>query len=257
MERNPTARLEQVIAAIQRRWGTHALRLLGDAATAPAVPVVPTGFAALDAALGIGGVPRGRLTEMLGTPTSGMTTIALTLIARAQAKGDLAGYVDLSRTFDAEYAAHIGVDLASLLLVRPSSAADALEIIQALVASGGVGVLVVDALALLQSVPQDARLLEQALRVLPGVLAASPCAVLALTPLPYSPEMARSLAFTGSLLAHAASIRLHIVREAWLPAEQGPPGCHARISVLKHRLAPTKGDAQVPIRFADEVKTWH
>ncbi len=249
MERNPTARLEQVIAAIQRRWGTHALRLLGDAATAPAVPVVPTGFAALDAALGIGGVPRGRLTEMLGTPTSGMTTIALTLIARAQTQGDLAGYVDLSRTFDA--------DLVSLLLVRPSSAADALEIIQALIASGGVGVLVVDALALLQSVPQDARLLEQALRVLPGVLAASPCAVLALTPLPYSPEMARSLAFTGSLLAHAASIRLHIIREAWLPAEQGPPGCHARISVLKHRLAPTKGDAQVLIRFADEVKTWH
>jgi len=69
--------------------------------------------------------------------------------------------------------------------------------------------------------------------------------------------MARSLAFTGSLLAHAASIRLHIIREAWLPAEQGPPGCHACISVLKHRLAPTKGDAQVLIRFADEVKTWH
>src|SRR6266540_7066822 len=154
MERNPTARLEQVIAAIQRRWGTHALRLLGDAATAPAVPVVTTGFAALDAALGIGGVPRGRMTELLGTPTSGMTTIALTLIARAQEQGDLVGYVDISRMFDAQYAASVGVDLPSLLLVRPTTAADALEIIQALVGSGGVGVLVVDSLALFQSMPR-------------------------------------------------------------------------------------------------------
>jgi recombination protein RecA len=252
MQRNPTATLEQLIAVIQRRWGTRALRWVGNVVTAPAVPVVATGFAALDAVLGIGGVPRGRITELLGTPTSGTTTIALTLIARAQASGDLTGYVDLSRTFDAEYAAHIGVDLGSLLLVRPSSAADALEVIQALVASGGVGALVVDALALLQSAPRDATLLEQALRVLPGALAASPCALVALTTLPYSPELTRSLAFRGSLLAHAASIRLHIVRETWLPAEHGPPGCHARISVLKHRLAPTKGDAQVLIRFPDE-----
>jgi recombination protein RecA len=256
MERKSTAAVQQLIAAVQKRWGTRALRRLGDVASAPVIPVIATGFAALDAALGIGGVPRGRITELLGTPTSGMTTIALALIARAQEKGDLAGYVDLSRTFDAEYAALIGVDLASLLLVRPTSAADALEIIQALIGSGGVGVLVVDALALLQSVPRDAALLDQALRILPGILAASPCAVLALTPLPYSPEMARSLAFTGSLLAHAASIRLHIAREAWLPAEQGPPGCHARVSVLKHRLAAAEGDAQVLVRFADEVGTW-
>jgi RecA/RadA recombinase len=92
-------------------------------------------------------------------------------------------------------------------------------------------------------------MLDQALRMLPGPLAASPCALIVLTPLPYSPEMTRSLAFTGSLLAHAASIRLHIVREAWLPAEHGPPGCHARITVLKHRLAPPDGQAQVLIRF--------
>jgi recombination protein RecA len=253
MERTPSAAVQQLIAAIQRRWGPRALRLLGDATTAPAVAVVPTGFVALDAALGIGGLPRGRITELLGTPTSGLTTIALTLIAQAQRCGDLAGYVDLSRTFDAEYAAFTGVDLRSLLLVRPSSAADALEIIQALIASDGVGVLIVDALALLQSIPRDAALLEQALRVLPGMLAASPCALIALTPLPYSPEMTRSLAFTGSLLAHTASIRLHIVREAWLPAEYGPPGCHARVSILKHNLAAPGADTQLLIRFPDEV----
>ena len=251
MESEPAARLRQLIAVIQRRWGSRALRFLGDT-TEETVPVVPTGFADLDRALAIGGVPRGRITELLGTPTSGITTIALTLIARAQAQGDLAAYLDLSKTFDAEYAAHVGVDLAALLLVQPISAADALEMIQALVGSGSVGMLVIDALALLQTVPRDAALLEQALRVLPATLVASPCALVTLTPLPYSPEMTRSLAFTGSLLAHAASIRLHIVREAWLMAEHGPPGCHARISVLKHRLAAGEGEVQVLIRFADE-----
>jgi recombination protein RecA len=251
MERRPAATLEQLIAAVQRRWGSRGLRRLGDATDAPVVQVVPTGFAELDAALGIGGVPRGRISELLGTPTSGMTTIALTLLAQAQARGDLASYVDLSRTFDAEYAALVGVDLAALLLVRPTSAADALEIVQSLAASGGVGVLVVDSLALLQSASSDVVLLEQALRVLPGALADSPCALIALTPLPYSPEMTRSLAFTGSLLAHVAALRLHIVREAWVQAEHGPPGCHARVSVLKHKLAATAGDVPVLIRFPD------
>ena len=248
MERERTATLQRLIAAVQRRWGTRALRIFGQPDT-DVIQVISTGFAHLDAALHIGGVPRGRLTELLGTPTSGMTTIALTLLARAQAQGDLVGYVDISRMFDAEYAASVGVDLPSLLLVRPATAADALEIIQALVGSGGVGVLVVDSLALFQSSPRDAAALDQALRMLPGPLAVSPCALIALTPLPYSPEMTRSLAFTGSLLAHAASIRLHIVREAWLPAEHGPPGCHVRITVLKHRLAPPDGQAQVLIRF--------
>jgi len=170
MQRNSTARLAELIATVQRRWGPRALRFLG-AAMEETSPVIPTGFDDLDRALVVGGVPRGRITEVLGTPTSGMTTIALTLIARAQAQGDLAGYIDLSKTFAAEYAVHAGVDLAALLLVRPMSAPDALEIMQALIGSGGVGVLVVDALALLQSMPHDAVLLEQALRVLPAALA--------------------------------------------------------------------------------------
>lgn len=250
MERERTTTIQQLIAAIQRRWGARALRILGDA-TEGAIPAVTTGFDDLDRALHIGGVPRGRITELLGTPTSGMTTIALTLIAQAQARGDLVAYVDLSRTFDAEYAAAVGVDLPSLLLVRPSSATDALELIHALVASRGIGVLIVDSLALLQSLPRDALLLHQALRLLPGPLAASPCALIVLTMLPYSSEMVRALAFRGSALAHAAAVRLHIAREGWLGAEEGGPGCSARITVLKHRLAPPDGQARVVIRFED------
>jgi recombination protein RecA len=250
MNRDRSATLQQVIATIQRRWGARALRFFGHPAN-EAIPVVPTGFADLDTALGIGGIPRGRVTEFLGSPTSGMSTIVLTLMARAQAHGDVVVYMDLSRTFDPEYAASIGIDLAALLLVRPPTAADALELIHALATSGGVGVLVVDSLALLQSRPRDAALLSQALRVLPGPLAASPCALIALTMLPYSPEMTRSFAFGGSLLGHAAAIRLHVAREDWLPTGLGLPGAAACLTVLKHRLGAPDGQVRVLIHFDD------
>jgi recombination protein RecA len=227
--------------------GARALRFFGHPAN-EAIPVVPTGFADLDTALGIGSIPRGRITEFLGSPTSGMSTIVLTLMARAQAQGDVVVYMDLSRTFDPEYAANIGIDLAALLLVRPPTAADALELIHALATSGGVGVLVVDSLALLQ---YDAALLSQALRVLPAPLAASPCALIALTMMPYSPEMTRSFAFGGSLLGHAAAIRLHVAREDWLPSGMGLPGAATCLTVLKHRLARPDGQARVLIHFDD------
>jgi recombination protein RecA len=110
-----------------------------------------------------------------------MSTIILTLMARAQAQGNVVAYLDLSRTFDPEYAASIGIDLAALLLVRPPTAADALELVHALATSGGVGVLILDSLAILQSEPRDAPLIAQALRILPGPLAASPCALIVLT----------------------------------------------------------------------------
>jgi recombination protein RecA len=248
MDTDRAAMLQSLLAALRKRWGSRAARLGADTAE---VRAVPTGFPALDTALGIGGVPRGRLTEILGAPTSGATTIALTLLAGVQAGGELAGYIDLSRTFDAEYAAAAGVDLHALLLARPRTAAEALELIHALVGSGGVGVLVVESLSLLQSVPRDAALLDQALRMLPGPLAASPCALIALTPLPYGPEMVRALGFGGSALAHAAAIRLHVARETWLNAEFGPPGCAARVTVLKHRLGGLEGHAQVLVSFDD------
>jgi recombination protein RecA len=248
VDRDRSATLQQIITTIQRRWGVRALRRFGQP-THDAIPVIATGFAALDTALGIGGIPRGRITEFLGTPTSGMSTIVLTLMARAQAQGDVVAYVDLSRTFDPEYAVSIGIDLAALLLVRPPTAADALELIHALAASGGVGVLSVDSLSMLQSEPRDAPLLAQALRILPGALAASPCALIALTLLPYSSAMTRSFGFNGSLLGHAAALRLHIAREDWLPTGQGLPGATACVTVLKHRLAAPDGQARIAIHF--------
>lgn len=254
MEHDRSATLQQLIATIQRRWGARALRRFGQPAD-DVIPVIATGFADLDAALGIGGIPRGRITEFLGTPTSGMSTIVLTLMAQAQAQGDLVAYIDLSRTFDPEYAASIGMDLAALLLIRPPTATDALELMHALAASGGVGVLVVDSLSMLQSEPRDAPLLAQALRVLPGPLAASPCALIVLTLLPYSPAMTRSFGFGGSLLGHAAALRLHVAREGWLPTGLGLPGATARITILKHRLAAPDGQAHVAIHFDDRGRS--
>jgi recombination protein RecA len=248
MDADQSATLQMLIAAIRKRWGNSAARLGTERAD---LPVIPTGFSQLDDVLKIGGIPRGRLTELLGSPTSGATTIALTLIASAQARGDVAGYIDLSRTFDAEYAAIIGVDLPSLLVARPPNAADALELIHALIASHGVGVLVIDSLALFQMQQRDSSLLAQALRVLPGPLAASPCALVALTPLPYKADMLRALAFGGSILAHAAAIRLHVARESWRYVDQAGVGYTARVTILKHRLAPPDGEAQVLISFDD------
>jgi recombination protein RecA len=254
VDRDRRATLQQLIAAVQRRWGVRALRLFSQLAD-DTIPVLATGFAALDSALSIGGIPRGRITEFLGTPTSGMSTIVLTLMARAQAQGDVVAYIDLSRTFDPEYAASIGIDLGALLLVRPPTAADALELLHALAASGGVGVLVVDSLAVLHSEPRDAPLLAQALRILPGPLAASPCALIVLTLLPYTSAMTRSFGFYGSLLGHAAALRLHIAREDWLPAGLGLPGATACVTVLKHRLATPDGQAHVAIYFDDRGRT--
>ena len=250
MERDRAATLQQLIAAIQRRWGAHALRLFGQPPVGT-VPVVSTGFPDLDAALGIGGFPRGRLTELLGMATSGKTTIALRALMQAQAQGDRVGYIDLPSTFDPEYAAWCGIDLASLLLIRPQAASDALDLLPPLITSGGLGMLVVDDLASFQETTQGSVLLERALRVLAGPLTQSPCALIVLTTLPHRPGVMGTIGFRGAALAYAAALQLHIAREAWLDNGSAPPGCHVRVSVLKHKLASPGKAARVTITFED------
>jgi recombination protein RecA len=250
VERDGAARLQRVIAAVQQRWGAHALRLLGQS-PAEAIPVISSGFTDLDTALGIGGFPRGRLTELLGRATSGKTTIALRALAQAQALGDRVGYLDLPATFDPEYAAWCGVDLATLLLIRPQTDTYALDLLPPLVASGGLGMLVVDDLASFQETTQGSVLLERALRVLAARLAASPCALLALTTLPHRPGVMGTIGFRGAALAYAAAIQLHVAREAWLDDGSAPPGCQVRVHVLKHKLAAPGKAARVTIAFED------
>lgn len=251
MDRDRTATLQALITRIQQRWGTRALHILGQKSTNDTLPVLPTGVADLDTLLGIGGLPRGRLTEFLGTPTSGMTTLALRILAQAQLRGELVAYLDLPSAFDPEYAAWCGVDLATLTLIRPRAAVDALDIVYALLANGGLGVLLIDQLMILHEAPRGGVLLDTALRVWKRPLAASSCVLLILTRLPYRPATIHSIGVYGSALGHAAVLRLSITRAAWLDEPEAQLGCRARISVLKHQLAPTSGEAYVTIAFED------
>jgi recombination protein RecA len=236
---SPGGRLHTLVAMAQRRWGVaRVLRFGGEALPEP--DLLPTGVAALDRALG--GLPRGALTELLGAPTSGMTTLALAAAAHTQAAGALAAWVDIGGTFDPAYAAACGVDLAGLLLARPTSGADALELVEALVASAALGLLVVDALAWLAAAPAGSALLAAALRRLTPMLARSPTALVALTALPIP-------AGASSPLAQPAALRLHVARGAWAVTEGETPRADAHLFVMKRRGAADGARFAVPITF--------
>jgi recombination protein RecA len=237
------------VEAIQRRWGSKALR---KTPTSPkhSASAIPTGFPELDEALGIGGIPRGRITEMLGSPTSGMTTLALKTVAAGQAQGDIAIYVDLGHTFDPDYAARCGVTLENLLLVRPTVGLEALQIVLELVTSGGVGILVVD--GLIPLLVQSALSVQgdTFLRQLNSALHDSPCALLFLTAL----RVGDTNRTPNQALAHYATLRLWVEKQRWLKAHQDIQGYESQIMVLKNRLATPGRRAKIAIRFDTVVR---
>jgi hypothetical protein len=238
-------RLVELVAAAQRRWGVRALVQSVERMVEPGA--LPTGIAPLDILLD-GGLPRGRLTEFLGTPTSGMTTIALQALAPTQASGEIGAYLDMRGTFDGAYAAACGVDLPALLLVRPRGLDDALELTEALLTSGGIGLLVIDALTIVRRV-NDAAPLQGALQRLLPAMAPHPGALLVLTPL----RPARLLASAPDLaspFAHAAALRLHVVRQAWEPGAAAPK-CSARLTVVKRRGGADGHAVELPITFPE------
>jgi recombination protein RecA len=226
-----TKRLEQTAQAIQERWGARALRSL-DALIQADFPHVATRFPLLDRALGIGGIPRGRITEIAGMPTSGTGSLMLRTMASAQAEGDMAVYVDAGRTFDPLYAARCGVNLDRLLLVRPSAYRDGLHITHDLVASGGAGLLVFD----LGTDPGSA--LTEPLDWLVSPLAGSPCALVFLIPLSRQPAAPARDRAAGLALAHYATLRLKVEKQRWLRRRQDVRGYRTRVTILKNKLAP-------------------
>jgi len=242
-------RLEMTVAAVQRRWGPKALRRLEASATTAEIPHIPTGFPDLDKALGIGGVPRGRVTEILGTPTSGMATLALRIIVSAQADGDTAAYLDLGCTFDPDYAARCGVNPARLLLVRPHTGGEALEIAHSLIASGAAGVLVFDSVSQLLAEPHGAQAMSAALRRLIGTLAGSPCALIFLTPLYFGDATSLHNYPSGFALPHYAAVRLLIEKERWIRKRRDVRGYQARVTVHKNRLAVVGQQVTIAITF--------
>jgi recombination protein RecA len=244
-------RLDKVVSAIQLRWGSKALQQ-GQQAR-PAVAAIPTSFPALDQALGLGGIPRHSLTEILGAPTSGLRTLALKIMAQAQTQKDNAAYIDLHDTFDPDYAQRCGVNLDRLLLARPSSGSEALGITQSLVASRGVGVLVFDTASHLLADPSSLQTLSAALRQFPRLLSQSPCALIFLTPLPLG--TGQSPPYAGSeALAHTATVRLLLKKEQWLQKRGFVYGYRAQVEVVRNRLGKAGRTARISITFNGVVK---
>jgi recombination protein RecA len=238
--REQTKRLQGVADAIRQRWGNQALRTLNTLAAD--IPHVSTQFRALDRALGVGGLPRGRLTELLGVPTSGVSTLAFKVIASAQSAGDMAVYIDIGRTLDPDYAVRCGVCLDKLLVVHPPSGEKALDIARDLVASGGAGILVFGAVF-----EPSVMMPPGALERLNSVLSASPCVLI------YLSSVAQTDSASSSL-AYYASVRLLVAKARWLYRQQDVRGYRAKVTVVKNKLAPPGRSATITIGFSQTVR---
>lgn len=240
-------RLQIAITTIRRRWGADALRQAEDDIQPTTIAALPTGFPELDVALGIGGVPRGRITEVVGIPTSGMTTLALTLAARAQAEGATTVLVDTNWALDPDYAVRCGLNLNRLLLVRPRSGDVALEMVHDLVAGQGAELVVVGAPIAWPTDPAEMPKLELSLRRINRVLLRSNGVLVILTPLLLDSG-------TSGISSHHAAVRLLVERTGWLHEQDDIRGYPVRIMVLKNRFAPAGRTVTIEITFDDIVR---
>lgn len=245
-------RLDAAVSGIHRRYGPGALwrGKPAGAVGGSAVPHMSTGFAALDRALGIGGLPRGTVCELVGPATSGKTTLALKFLAQAQAGGGQVGYIDQALYFDPDYAHRCAVDLSRLVVGTTHDLAEALAATEALARSGGLTALVFDAFDFLWTDPQAAAQLAAVLNRLPSALARSGTVLLVLR------ESSTGTSPALSALAHYAAVRLQVVRERWLGHHGDVRGYAARVEVLKNRAAPgpLPGAVTISIEFNGTVR---
>ena len=244
--------LESALAQIDKQYGKGSVMRLGDEVRVP-IETIPTGSIALDLALGIGGLPRGRVIEIYGPESSGKTTVALHAVANAQAAGGICAFIDAEHALDPDYAARLGVDTDSLLVSQPDNGEQALEITDMLVRSGAVDIVVVDSVAALtpkaeiegemgdSHVGLQARLMSQALRKLTGNIKRTNCMVIFINQIRMkigvmfgSPETTTG----GNALKFYASIRLDIRRIGALKRGDEVIGNETRVKVVKNKMAP-------------------